>query len=85
MVNIQHPHPALPPQQNTNKVKECHKFIQTKYILKIGLKGGREKKKDFVLCFLHKQIGGTPQMLSFSKIVKKRVEMSKTYSFIKLR
>lgn len=76
VINVHHPHSVLSPKQNTNKVNECQKSIQTKYILK-NVRG----KENFVL-FSAQANRGTPQMLRFSKTVKeKHLEMRKNKSF----
>lgn len=73
MEMVQHPHPVLSPKQHTNKVNECHKSIQTKYILKNVKREGR-----FCSLFSAQANRGTPQMLRFSKTVEeKHLEMSK--------
>lgn len=67
MEMVQHPHPVLSPKQNTNKVNECHKSIQTKHILKNVKREGR-----FCSLFSAQANRGTPQMLRFSKTVEEK-------------
>lgn len=64
VINIHHPHSVLSPKQNTNKVNESQKSIQTKYILK-------HVKREWKFCsfFSAQENRGTPHMLRFSKTV----------------